>query len=100
MAGSAHARYLHEMLYVYNTSNPWNDHRKVLDDQQRADRLVRSRPAYPRLVSAPVPLTRAPRADALTRDRASNPPERQREARSGSVPGADRAGVVAASGSG
>lgn len=64
MAGSAHARYLHEMLYVYNTSNPSNDHRMVPDDQQRADRLVRSRPAYPRLASAPVPLARAPRADA------------------------------------
>jgi len=53
MAGSAHAVYLHEMSYVYNTSNPLNDHRSALADQQRAERFVRQRPAYARLAAAP-----------------------------------------------
>ncbi len=53
MAGSAHAVYLHEMLYVYNTSNPLNEHRVAAEAQQRGDALVRRRPAYARLASAP-----------------------------------------------
>ena len=50
MATNAHARFLPEINYVYNGSNPQNDDKVHRQEQLDGDRLVRGRPAYSPLV--------------------------------------------------
>jgi glycosyltransferase involved in cell wall biosynthesis len=46
MAGAEHVCYLHEMLYVYNNSNPLNDHRSRPAEQIAAAARLRALPRY------------------------------------------------------
>ena len=41
-----HSRYLNEVLYIYNLSNPLNDHKVDRNLQARMDKYVRSQPKY------------------------------------------------------
>lgn len=54
MAGPEHARYLDEILYVYNGSNELSDHRVHLEAQLAVDRRVRAAPPY-RPLERPAP---------------------------------------------
>lgn len=49
MAGPAHIRFIEEMIYVYNNSNPISDHRAAADDQILTACRIRQKPAYPLL---------------------------------------------------
>lgn len=46
-----HARFIDNILYVYNMNNPISDHRVKLKQQQELDRYVRAMPSYQRLTS-------------------------------------------------
>jgi glycosyltransferase involved in cell wall biosynthesis len=49
MAGPDHVRFVDEILYVYNNSNPLNDHRAAAEDQILTTCRIRQKPAYPLL---------------------------------------------------
>lgn len=51
MAGERHA-FIEEPNYVYNMSNPINDHKVQQDLQNEMDRYIRSKKPYPRLKKA------------------------------------------------
>jgi glycosyltransferase involved in cell wall biosynthesis len=55
MAGSAHAAYVREMLYVYNEGNPLGDHRLAAEEQRRVEARIRAAPPYRRFTAAPPP---------------------------------------------
>lgn len=52
MAGPR-SRFLSDILYIYNLENPINDHKVNVQMQQNLDRLIRSKPRYEKLASAP-----------------------------------------------
>jgi len=52
MAGS-HTRYIKDVLYLYNRTNPISDHKKNLKLQSACEAHVRSLPVYPPLEKAP-----------------------------------------------
>lgn len=49
MAGAEHVRFVEEILYVYNNSNPLSDHRAAADDQILSACRIRQKPQYPLL---------------------------------------------------
>ncbi len=51
MAGHS-ARYVHDILYVYNGDNPLNDHKVHGRAQLQTDKLIRAREPYPRRIFA------------------------------------------------
>ena len=53
MAGSEHVRYLDELLYVYNNSNPINEHRIVADSQRSVADIIAAKPSYEPLTGRP-----------------------------------------------
>lgn len=56
MAGT-HARYLPDILYLYNRTNPLNDHKINFAFQQECAQTIRSRKPYQRLDSLPTTFT-------------------------------------------
>lgn len=50
MAGGEHLRYLDEILYVYNNSNPLNDHKAAAQAQRETADRIRNKPRYPLLM--------------------------------------------------
>ena len=46
MAGPAHTRYIHEMLYVYNNSNPSSEHRRAAQDVRDVVARLAALPPY------------------------------------------------------
>ncbi|MDE3046076.1 MAG: glycosyltransferase family 2 protein [Verrucomicrobiota bacterium] len=52
MAGT-HQSFISETLYVYNTANPINDNKVDPNLQKDLEKLIRSKPSYPRLQKAP-----------------------------------------------
>ena len=57
MAGTGRIRYLEEMLYVYNNSNPLSEHRSIPVDQLLAACQMRAMKPYARLADKPAPST-------------------------------------------
>ncbi|MDA1194387.1 MAG: glycosyltransferase family A protein [Planctomycetota bacterium] len=55
MAGAERIRYLEEMLYVYNNSNPLSEHRSIPDAQLLAACKMRAKEPYARLEQRPTP---------------------------------------------
>lgn len=55
MAGAGRIRYLDEMLYVYNNSNPLSEHRSIPVDQLLAACKMRAMKPYARLAERPTP---------------------------------------------
>jgi glycosyltransferase involved in cell wall biosynthesis len=53
MAAERHS-FLSEILYVYNMSNPINDHKVNATLQRDLEKLIRSKPKYTRLLEAPL----------------------------------------------
>ncbi len=53
MAGADRIKYLHEMLYVYNNSNPLSEHRSIPEAQLLAACKMRAKTPYPRLEGKP-----------------------------------------------
>ena len=53
MAGADRIKYLDEMLYVYNNSNPLSEHRSIPVDQLVAACKMRAMPPYPLLEGRP-----------------------------------------------
>lgn len=53
MAGPEHVRYLDELLYVYNNSNPGNERRVAADMQQCVTDAIAAKPRYQALASRP-----------------------------------------------
>ena len=53
MAGADRIRYIHEMLYVYNNSNPLSEHRSIPADQLLAACKMRAKTPYKRLEERP-----------------------------------------------
>ena len=53
MAGPDHVRYLDELLYVYNNSNPINEHRVARDQQLSVEAIVAGRAPYAPLSGRP-----------------------------------------------
>jgi len=47
------AKYLHDILYVYNLENPINDHKVNMEMQQFLDRYIRGLPKYQRVDTNP-----------------------------------------------
>ena len=46
MARNGHYAFIPEVLYIYNTANPLNDHKVDLDQQKKLDILIRSKKRY------------------------------------------------------
>lgn len=49
-----HSKFINEILYIYNTENPINDHKVDRSLQAMLDKYVRAKPKYHRLDSNPV----------------------------------------------
>ncbi len=65
MAGT-HARYLPDILYFYNRTNPLNDHKVNFAFQQECAQAIRDRKPYQRLSTLPTtPTQAAEKADLL-----------------------------------
>lgn len=52
MAGNRH-KFISDILYIYNLTNPINDHKVDVKLQQSLDRMIRSKPKYQQLGSEP-----------------------------------------------
>lgn len=53
LAGPEHIRFLDELLYVYNNSNPISEHRVVEDLQRSVAEVIASKPRYEPLLRRP-----------------------------------------------
>jgi glycosyltransferase involved in cell wall biosynthesis len=49
MAGMEHFKFVSEKLYIYNESNPLNDHKINMSNVLKTTNIIRNKPSYPKL---------------------------------------------------
>jgi len=49
MAGMEHFRFVSEKLYIYNESNPLNDHKINMSNVVKTTNFIRNKPSYPKI---------------------------------------------------
>ena len=54
MAGK-HSKFISDIIYIYNTDNPINDHKVNVNLQQSLEHYIRSLPKYQKIEASPIP---------------------------------------------